>query len=436
MGVPIETALRWEQKREYDIPRFYFPSALRECVTWHFVRLRTKEWDARLKEYWDPNEDDIQNNEKYRDYMHLGTTRGCSWEKLRFYNDDVLRPPGLPIMRPGDQLRETVEKCNRMRCDFHGFMYLPSEIRDMIYSFALCRGKVIVPNSRPGMGFEAQEAVERYQSPNGHHYRRYEGLKGELLAMNCGRYTRIPLGLIQGVSRAVHDEAARIYFGRNQFIFPAGFFMRPRYCNMRTPYEGEARDGLSSSLQRDIDNQINNAPLLRDVSYTFDMRDHPTDDYENLYTNYSIKEHVDSRTLSRSEALQALHDEKAHALEFDWAERIDRIKHMKLDRLVLDFEECYCAIGCCRKVEWVVDRLIHKGPPPGTADTEDNAYSSYDWVNRPPLMVEVMGFVDDREQLEAMAKLRRLIGSVIRPVKTDDVLNDAGRRLQEVVLND
>ena len=35
-------------------------------------------------------------------------------------------------------------------------------------------------------------------------------------------------------------------------------------------------------------------------------------------------------------------DRAAGRLEIDWAERIDSIKHMNLDRLVLDFEECYC----------------------------------------------------------------------------------------------
>jgi hypothetical protein len=412
MGVPIETALRWEQKHCYDIPEHDFPPKLRECVIWHFVKARTNDWGARLKDYWDPNQDDIRNNEKYRSYVQIGTDNGLSSKDLKFYNDDAeLFPPFRPT-GPEDQLRNTIEECKGMRRDFHGFMHLPSEIRDVIYGFALCKGRVIVPNSRRGMRAHAREPVEHYERNNGYYYRRYEGLEEEIFATSHSRHAQNPLGLIQGVSRAVHDEAARIYFGRNQFIFPASLFELPRYCNLR-----DDAFGVLSHEQRfhhDLRNRTNNAPLLRDVSYTFDMRDHVTDDYENFYWNFGIKESVDSRALSPGEALQALHDQKARLLDIDWVERIDSIKRMALDRLVLDFEECYCAIGCCRKVEWVLDRFLHEGPPPGTDDTEDDAFSSIDWLVRPPLVVEVMGIVNDDEKAMTLGKLRRLRGSKVR----------------------
>lgn len=446
MGVPIETALRWERKHRYNVPGVErFPRALLEFATCHFAKIRTKDWDTRLKEYWNPNENEIRDNEEYgafeskwRTYLrrNIKSRRDIMFPSdiqastIRSLFASIKGQTAHPEPEAEDQLRDTIEKCKELRRDeFHGFMYLPSEIRDIIYGFALCKGAVVVPNSRRGP--QDHEAVEHYESPNGYYYRRYEGVKQELHAMNYSHDT-ILLGLIQGVSRAVHDEAARIFFGRNQFIFPAGCFVHPRYCNLRTALE--AHDG--EVFQRDLDNRINNAPLLRDVSYTFDMRDHLVDDHANLHTNYSIKEDIDSRSLSRGEALQALHDEKAHALEIDWAERIDSIKLMTLDRLVLDFEECYCAIGCCRKVRWVLDRFLHQGPPPDTTDTEDNAFSSYDWFSRPPRVVEVMGFVNDKEEMRAMAKLRRLVGSTVCLIKTPDDLDDNERSMQEQLLND
>lgn len=109
---------------------------------------------------------------------------------------------------------------------------------------------------------------------------------------------------------------------------------------------------------------------------------------------------------------------------------------MTLDRLVLDFQECYCAMGCCRKVQWVVDRFLHEGPPPGTADTEDNAFSSIDWVSRPPLVVEVMGFVNDGEEARALKELERLPGSKVRLTKIYEGPDFNELMMQELSLDD
>lgn len=314
MGVPIETALRWEQKQKYNIPRRAFPPTLHECVTWHFVKARTKDWDARLKEYWDPNEDEIRNNEKCRDYVQRSRTNNRSKEP-EFYHDIEASLFSVSLPQGAEhQLRRTVEKCKQMRGDeFYGFLHLPLEIRDMIYGFALRKGRVIVPNSKRGMR-GPPTLVEHYESSSGYYYRRYAGVIQELSAMDHRRRTPAPLGLVQGVSRSVHDEAARVYFGGNQFIFPAGQFMHPRYCNLRDDLETP----FDQVFHRDIDNRTNNAPLLRDVSYTFDMRDNTTDDYSNLYRSPELKDSVDSRSISPVEALQWLHDEKKFYLEVDW----------------------------------------------------------------------------------------------------------------------
>lgn len=408
MGVPIETAMRWEQCHEYGPEGCDLPPVFRELVDQHFATARTKDWDTRLKEYWELNEYKIRDKEKYGGY------RWIEFTPTNLNIAHAIKPDTSSLYRPEKakdkdpisyELRSTIHMCNGMRHDeFHGFMNLPSEIRDMVYGYALHKGKVAVPNS--SRATRRLEPVKYYLSDDGFGYSRYQGLEEELSAMEDVNRAPRPLGLVQGVSKAVHDEAARVYFGGNQFVFPAGEFLLPSHCNLFHASPSAVwpaqRDGGDAADRR------NNAPLLRDVSYTFDMRDHPADDYSNLYRSYEIKLSIDKRTRSPGEAMQALHDQKAFSLEVDWAERVDSIKRMTLDRLVLDFEECYCAVGCCRRVGWVLDRFLHRGPPPGTQDTERNAYSSVDWVARPPLAVEVMGFVSDEEKAMGEGKLKKL----------------------------
>lgn len=309
-------------------------------------------------------------------------------------------------------------------------MDLPSEIRDLIYSYALCKGRIIIRNGVQMAGY--LEPVKHYETNDGFCYLRYKGLERELLEIYEGQRAAGPLGLVQGVSRQVHDEATRIFFGKNQFIFPAGRFHRPSYCNLRDIFGRSTEEEFA----RDVKNRTNNALLFRDVSYTFDMRDQRGDDYDNLYRNLDIKESIDSRTLPPGDALQVLHNRKTFELEADWTERIESIKRMTLDRLVLAFEECYCAIGCCRKVEWVLDRFLCEGPPPGTEDTEMNAYCAVDWVSRPPLVVEVMGFVNDEEKVMAREKLSRLMGTEVRLSTTPSGLDEPDGLLSQRLLLD
>lgn len=386
MGVPFETALRWEQLR---------PSLeIFKDATSYFAKTRTQDWGARLKEYWVLQDDKLRDIKKYREY-HLtrsGDTRADLDPRAELDNEEE-------DFR-SYQLR--VEMCRqRWRREFHGFMSLPVEIRDIIYSYALPKGTVIIlPSKRP------RRIIEVCSNDQGDLYRRYRGLRDEL--QDIYRNGHAPLSLIQGVSKKIHDEAARIYFGRNQFIFPTGFFYTPRYCNLIEAFESHTE----AHFLRDAAERTNNAPLLRDVSYTFDMRDYRGNDYGNLYQDLSLKESIASHTISPAEALQALHDQKARDLEIDWSERILCIKRMTLDRLTLSFDECYCGIGCCRKVGWVLNLLVHKGPPPGT--TEDQVYCPIDWRERPPLVVEVLGVMSRGEKLMAQEKLGQLQGSEVR----------------------
>lgn len=149
--------------------------------------------------------------------------------------------------------------------------------------------------------------------------------------------------------------------------------------------------------------------MARDVSYTFDMRDYEESDFENFHSEAFIwKRHVDTESFTREMAMRKLHDQKTELLEYEWVDRIDAIKSMTLDRLELDFEECYCSVGCCRKVGWVLDAFIHSDMPPGTLP--DDIYCNTDWKTRPPLHVNVLGWRSPEEQTLMEKKLGQLRG--------------------------
>lgn len=149
------------------------------------------------------------------------------------------------------------------------------------------------------------------------------------------------------------------------------------------------------------------ASLARDVSFTFDMRDQYMDDNCNLHKGELIdKSEIDEGSLPPGEALLRLHNQKTMDLELAWVDRIDAIKTMTLDRIQLSFEECYCAIGCCRKVGWILDGFIHKDLPPGR--TEDEIYCNTDWKDRSPLVIEVLGWRSEKEKTMIEEKLGQL----------------------------
>lgn len=137
------------------------------------------------------------------------------------------------------------------------------------------------------------------------------------------------------------------------------------------------------------------------------MRDHTIGDMENLNNGNLInKTVVDQEELPPAEALRLLHNQKVMELEFAWVDRVDAIKSMTLDRLQLSFEECYCSIGCCRKVGWILDAFIYNDLPPGR--TEDEVYCNEDWKTRPPLVIEVIGWRSGKEKAMIQEKLGRL----------------------------
>lgn len=136
------------------------------------------------------------------------------------------------------------------------------------------------------------------------------------------------------------------------------------------------------------------------------MRDVVVEDFKNLYNGRELKNGVDDGTLQPREAMVMLHDQKCEALEYHWIARIDAIKDMTLDRLQLSFENCYCSMGCCRKVAWLLDAFIYDDVPPG--GREEDVFSNKAWKMRPPSAIEVLGWRSEREKAMIEEKLALL----------------------------
>lgn len=151
------------------------------------------------------------------------------------------------------------------------------------------------------------------------------------------------------------------------------------------------------------------ASLARDVSYAFDMRDSQLKDIEVVYEMDGIQDELERGEITRQEAIIQLHDCKTERLEFEWVERIEAIKYMTLDRLQLSFEDCYCSNGCCRKVDWVLDGFVYDDVPPGR--TEADVFCDKPWRIRPPLVIEVFGWRNEKEKTMIQKKLDQLRGS-------------------------
>ncbi|PSR94353.1 hypothetical protein BD289DRAFT_427739 [Coniella lustricola] len=301
-------------------------------------------------------------------------------------------------------VKEALQKYRRDRIgsEFYGFMDLPPEIRRVIYEYVLVQGQVPV-----SVCTRTQRCIDYWEHTSGRPYTRYQDLwyqsdnpwefgfnpGGHIVCHDHCTWTKNErsMGLIKGVNRTVTMEAVPIYYGCNRFIFPVMSSIPPRCWLGGDEYSRYHR-------------------LLRDVSYTFDMREFGHfDDHGNLYYDRRIKRSIDKGRLSRAEAMQLLHDQRTSELEIKWVERIDLIKQMVLRRLTLSFDEAYCRVGCCRKVDWLLDRFLYSGPLPGFDALDDrHVYSSRGWSGGPPQVIEIMGWANKAEREMIEAKLKQL----------------------------
>lgn len=262
-------AREWEQNHRYEFPIIPTacepPTAVRQLITDYFVVARTKDWTARLHEYWQWLNKMGTDEDRYGKYdlIRWGETDNQDPELFAeilsecFDNTDgECGVPGRDL--EAWKLRGTIAMFRRARIgtEFHGFMALPREIRDMVYGYALLTGtKFIVPNSGQYNHRPKKDLVIYSENDMGDIYQRYtpqyEGnlLRGCLLGTGMTRLAvsssagmRGPLGLMQGVSRMIQEEATEIFFAGTQLVFPAGSFVKPVGFNFQ-PFRGPNEEG-------------------------------------------------------------------------------------------------------------------------------------------------------------------------------------------------
>ncbi|KAI0835100.1 hypothetical protein F5Y06DRAFT_306460 [Hypoxylon sp. FL0890] len=306
----------------------------------YFTRQRIKTWKCRLQKYW------------------------AQKAGVIVYN------------KASGQL----ELCRRVRIgtEFHGFMKLPRELRDMIYSCALVQGSVFLPNYAGPVGgpMDASRLKCLFATKDFYEntYLRYKDIPADWAK---GLRTRQPIGLICGVSKKVHEEAIAIYYGRNQFVFPYGKCNIPALCP----------EGPLQTFER-----------LRDLSFTFDMRHTNFDPcFERHLHDTRPDENDEMNTLPVAPRifLRRMHRRAMISLEHQWRNRVLFIKQFELDRLQLSFEECYCPMGCCRLAHRVARSLV-----PHNHLTQ--------WKTRPPRTIEVIGWNNDIEQQNIIRGFKKL----------------------------
>ncbi|KAI1075681.1 hypothetical protein F5B20DRAFT_558990 [Whalleya microplaca] len=252
---------------------------------------------------------------------------------------------------------------------------LPSEVRDKIYEYRLVPGTVWMPNISDAWHVEYN--VNDHCDHTGDRYQRYQ-----YIPANWGRlYVEGKrLGLICGVSHNVQEEATKIFYSRNRFVFPYGKI---------GPWSP-----LSDKFY--IYTKIMKAQL-QDVSHTFDMREEAPSDYairHLLELNPDENEGV-AAGLNKPAFMRKAHDFKATAVRYRWNERVRIIKYSALNRLQISFEECYCRMGCCRSVLHVLNMIT-------------NPALTGEWNVHPPKIIEVTGWNDEDEKSMIKQALEKL----------------------------
>ena len=245
----------------------------------------------------------------------------------------------------------------------------------------LVQGKIYVPNTLQECGIDPAD-----RTGNLHYawlFMTYTGLDdGQELRprykkwVECVKWTRDPENpftgaLLQRVSKNVQEEAELIFWGwKNEFIFPAGRFERPSFFH---GWGGGDVDFVT--------------PPVQNISFAFDQRDY---DGFTLYSDPSwrrMEALEDDPDLTGTDLRDRIHFNRESSLAAVWADRCAYITaNTRLKRLQIDFEECYCPVGCCRKVDYVCNML-------------------HTWELAPPEHWEIIGFLDAKEQEIILEKL-------------------------------
>ncbi|KAI0851165.1 hypothetical protein F5Y00DRAFT_259706 [Daldinia vernicosa] len=344
MGVSLKQAEEWEAS--------LYPGDPTALV--YFAAERTKTWETRLKEYYE---------------------RRAALAEVEMNADKLL-------------LRYREKK--RIGTEFHGFMSLPIILRRTIYKYLLDKGTVFLPNLKSKMSDipDTKHATYNFATEGLHFpYLRYRGLPGDWRFRD--RSVTRPIGLISGVSRSVHEEATTIYFGCNRFVFPYGL------CNLPiTSCYFDDSDFWHRQFFLEEGYLLPPYALLRCVSFTFDRRNIDLPSYLEVYKGHKQFHKLSGNDNQESEPLQLIvylmsfHDTMRRNLLESWNTVFYELRALRLERLELSFEECYCPFGCCRLVNEVLERLR--------------------LIENPSTVIEITGWYDEKERKMIKERLDKL----------------------------
>ncbi|KAK7748274.1 hypothetical protein SLS62_008734 [Diatrype stigma] len=333
---------------------------------------RLMDWNERVSEYWVQRPEAQAALARDAEVLRGAEENGCSVEEHL--------GEGKTVERDMMIYRRCIEaqRIARMGREFYGFLHLPPEVRMLIYEHLLGVGDVFVPNSeeaRLKLNVMNRHAVVPLKSSQlykacGERYYRYRHYNNSIVTKEAqGRYTP---GLIQAVCKRIQHEASQVFWARNRFIFSYG---RPKFP---LGFSGELGLGWMADYMK----------LARDLSYTFDSREgsrRPGSDYSGPVLDLrEVRKNINF--LGHGPAVERERGEGIH-LDLDmwvrpqWEEIALRLRaKTRLRRLQLDFEECYCPVGCCRNVEYAC------------------SYLRGDWELAMPELVEIVGWLDEREK--------------------------------------
>ena len=105
--------------------------------------------------------------------------------------------------------------------EFHGFLHLPAEIRDMIYRQLLVRGNMYVPNTGEADGVLMRGVLDHnYSDHYGKRKARYEDFPTQIGSWGTWRSFQTPAvtnhgdpvaaGLLMGVNQQIQREAGKV----------------------------------------------------------------------------------------------------------------------------------------------------------------------------------------------------------------------------------
>ncbi|KLU90886.1 hypothetical protein MAPG_09411 [Magnaporthiopsis poae ATCC 64411] len=330
MPVSQELAFKWECGHFTD-PKFRPP----DQVTRSFIEARTKPWEDRLKDYWawyEEKEDLGQPSPQDQRAMQLHLSQTLSVEPRQGDGFLVRR-----LKRWIGNHRLESERKRRIGTEFHGFTSLPTEIRTMIYKYALVTpsGKFLMPPKKDGKFKEI--SIDCMVAIDGTIYQIFEEFVNEDLLENQRLLT---LGLLLCVSRAVQSEAEAVFFGGNMMVFTNS-----------SPMASDDDSGWwIASLDR-VRLQLRRISIALVASAVYIPEDFGVrfwgDDVPNLRKHLN-----DGDTLlydeERDTVRQAAHRNSHDRVSWYTLRNLSQFPNLEL--VEISIEEANCLAGCCRNL--------------------------------------------------------------------------------------